>query len=147
MKLEQTWPKLPKLHDAKTHLPEEVPRFIVLVRLHDPFDSLIPTATMNANPFPRCLAASKRGITSQIEHATPRIRQSSFRPRARWYSERPEPGRPPQLQKNRVVAPKTRIAIGVIFCGTLIYSMVCTRPSRPTPPPSLLFSQSMAASH
>lgn len=32
---------------------------------------------------------------------------------------------PPDMdQKTRVVAPKTRLAVGVVFIGALIYSMV-----------------------
>jgi len=37
------------------------------------------------------------------------------------------------MQKTTVVAPRTRIAIGILFCGTLIYSMVRPYTTAPTP--------------
>ncbi|KAG8625584.1 hypothetical protein KVT40_005985 [Elsinoe batatas] len=89
---------------------------------------------MNTNSFSRCFSASNGSAAAHLRRAAPRLRRQYGRPRARWYSEQgPEPGRPPHLQKNKVVAPKTRIAIGIVFCGTLIYSMrsgnVQTEPS------------------
>jgi coproporphyrinogen III oxidase len=35
-----------------------------------------------------------------------------------------EPMRPGHMSKNQIWMPKTRIAVGIVFIGTLIYSMV-----------------------
>lgn len=48
------------------------------------------------------------------------------RPQARFIGDHgPRPPYPPGSEmKSRVVAPKTRIAVGIVFVGALIYSMV-----------------------
>lgn len=33
---------------------------------------------------------------------------------------------PGRYEKVKIWAPKTRIAVGVVFVGTLVYSMVCS---------------------
>ena len=44
----------------------------------------------------------------------------------RSYADYPKPPKPPGpgIERGTVWAPKTRIAVGIVFIGTLIYSMV-----------------------
>lgn len=50
----------------------------------------------------------------------------------RAYADYPKPPKPPGFggERSTVWAPKTRIAVGIVFIGTLIYSMVTDEPSK-----------------
>lgn len=83
------------------------------------------------NPIrPPLLDAALKTCTRS--HRTPACR-NALRIRAapsarRCISDGSRPPTPPgRYEKNTVWMPKTRIAVGIVFCGTLIYSMVRKR--------------------
>lgn len=55
----------------------------------------------------------------------PTQQAARFSRSARRYDQLPQnPKRPGLEDRKGVLYPKTRIAVGIVFCGTLIYSMV-----------------------
>lgn len=87
----------------------------------------------------RRLAASARRLNAGARHGQCHSQLSQRIPKGRrWYSQQgPEwqPPRPPQ--KTKIVAPKTRVAVGVVFIGALIYSMRTGGSVNETEPPSI----------
>jgi hypothetical protein len=62
-----------------------------------------------------------------------RIRSSQYTP-SRAFANGPKPPRPDEPPRG-VWAPKTRIAVGIVFIGAMIYSMVaCPTPQNTTSP-------------
>jgi coproporphyrinogen III oxidase len=59
---------------------------------------------------------------SSVPKFTPRIPQH-IRSR-RTFADYPKPPDPSKEVRRGVVAPKTRIAVGIVFIGAMIYSMV-----------------------
>ena len=88
------------------------------------------TSRVAMNPLrPPLLDAALRSCTRAPRSAAYRnllLRRCPARPQMRWISDGTRPPEPPGTpERSRVVAPKTRIAFGVVFVGALIYSMVC----------------------
>lgn len=82
-----------------------------------------PSSTMSSSlirPFPRLSTLQKLTFRSI---ALPRSVRSQPK---RTYADYPKPPTPsgPSVERGTVWAPKTRIAVGIVFIGTLIYSMV-----------------------
>jgi len=77
---------------------------------------LLETALRTCTRLPR---------TSTRQSQLHRVIRSNHRTQRRCISDGTRPPMPPDMdQKTRVVAPKTRLAVGVVFIGALIYSMV-----------------------
>lgn len=70
-------------------------------------------------------ACTRRPLSAVYRSALQRKTIPSSTIRRRWISDGSRPPMPPgATQKTTVVAPKTRMAVGVVFIGALIYSMV-----------------------
>lgn len=112
------------LHDVLYH------RRICLYFLSFHSSHLFCVFIIMAGIRPPVLDAALRSCT-RVRRA-PALRNAPFSKRSpavqrRWISD--SGGRPPVppgggVGKNTVVAPKTRLAVGVVFIGALIYSMV-----------------------
>jgi len=87
---------------------------------------------MNTTPLIAAVRRSAQGTRASTlsrtlcPHEAARVRIG--RPQARWIGDLGgKPPRPPGIpEPSKVFAPKTRLAVGVVFVGTLIYSMVST---------------------
>lgn len=102
-------------------------------RLPGPYDT--ESVAMNAPLFEAALRTCTRSPRSPA-YRNALLRRNHLVSRShqrRCISDGQRPGLPPGLpQKAKVVAPKTRVAVGVVFIGILIYSMVrCWRVPKP----------------
>lgn len=70
-------------------------------------------------------SCTKSSRSASYRNALLRPRHHAPRSRRRWQSDGPKlPSGAGSQETPNVIAPKTRIAIGVVFIGALIYSMV-----------------------
>ncbi|KAL1311076.1 hypothetical protein AAFC00_001285 [Neodothiora populina] len=81
---------------------------------------------MNTSPLISALRRSAQSTRTSTLSRTVRLRDVRLnKTQARWIGDHGgRPPHPPGAQEpSRVIAPKTRIAVGIVFVGSLIYSM------------------------
>lgn len=90
------------------------------------FPQRAASTTMNSSPVVTAIRRSVQSTRPRTVCPREAARLRLSRPQARWIGDYGgKPPKPPGTpEASKVVAPKTRLAVGIVFVGTLIYSMV-----------------------